>query len=118
VLFVVSDFFAPVPERELRLLGRRHDLIAVRIRDAHSEALPRAGLLRLRDPETGRALLVDSSSRRVREALAQRVRQERAAFDEACRRARIDVFDVPTRGSVADPIVRFFRMRERRGGRR
>jgi len=38
VLFVVSDFLAPVPERELRLLGRRHDLIAVRIRDAHSEA--------------------------------------------------------------------------------
>src|SRR5262249_705960 len=73
VLFVVSDFFAPVPERELRLLGRRHDLIAVRIRDAHSEALPAAGLLRLRDPETGRVVLVDSSSRRVREALAQRV---------------------------------------------
>jgi uncharacterized protein (DUF58 family) len=118
VLFVVSDFFAPVPERELRLLGRRHDVIAVRIRDAHSEALPRAGLLRLRDPETGRTVLVDSGSRRVREALAQRLQQERAAFDEACRRARVDVFDVPTRGSVGDSIVRFFRMRERRGGRR
>src|SRR5262245_13311287 len=33
VVFVISDFFAEVPERALRLLGRRHDVIAVRIRD-------------------------------------------------------------------------------------
>lgn len=117
VVFVVSDFFAKVPERELRLLSRRHDVIAVRIRDAHSEELPKAGLLRLRDPETGKAVWVDSASARVRTALAAKIRAERALLDEVCRRAGIDHFDVPTRGSVADPIVRFFRMRERRGGR-
>ena len=43
---------------------------------------------------------------------------ERLRFEESCKRAGVDLLDVPTRGSVADPIVRFFRMRERRGGRR
>ena len=118
VVFVISDFFSPIPERQLRLLGRRHDVIAVRIRDPHSEALPRAGLLRLRDPEHGGSVWVDSDSARVRRALATRVQQERARLEEACRRARVDLFEVPTRGSVGDPIVRFFRMRELRGGRR
>ncbi|MEI6129227.1 MAG: DUF58 domain-containing protein [Planctomycetota bacterium] len=118
VVFLISDFFAAVPERELRLLSRRHDVIAVRIRDTHSETLPKAGLLRLRDPETGRAVWVDTSSSRVQQALVQRVKQDRTAFEDACRRAGIDHFDVATRGSVADPIVRFFRMRERRGGHR
>jgi hypothetical protein len=36
----------------------------------------------------------------------------------ACRRAGVDLLDVPTEGSVADPLVRFFRMREVRGARR
>jgi uncharacterized protein (DUF58 family) len=118
VVLVVSDFFGATPGRELSLLARRHDVIAVRIRDPHSEELPRAGLLHLRDPESGASVWVDTQSRRVREALAGRVRQDRAALEEACRRAGVDLFDVPTRGSVADPIVRFFRMRELRGSRR
>ena len=117
VVFVVSDFLAPVPDRQLRLLSRRHDVIAVRIRDPHSEALPKAGLLEMRDPETGATVVVDTQSARVRAALQERVRQDRAALEESCRRAGVDLLDVPTRGSVADPIVRFFRMRERRGGR-
>ena len=118
VLFAISDFFAPIPERQLRMLSRRHDVIAVRIRDPHSEELPRTGLLHLRDPETGRSSWVDTNSRRVRRMLEQRLKSEREEFEECCRRAGVDLLDVPTRGSVADPIVRFFRMRERRGGRR
>ena len=118
VVIVVSDFLVPLPDKQLRVLGKRHDVIAVRVRDPHSDRLPDAGLLRLRDPETGRDVLVDTASRRVRDEVARRSDAERARFDEACKRAGVDVLDVPTRGSVADPIVRFFRMRERRGSKR
>jgi len=118
VMIVVSDFLAPLPEKQLRVLAKRHDVIAVRIRDPHSERLPDAGLLRLRDPETGAEALVDTSSRRVRAEFEQRMAEERARFESVCKRASVDLMDVGTRGSVADPIVRFFRMRERRGARR
>ncbi len=118
VMIVISDFFAPLAEKQLRVLAKRHDVIAVRIRDPHSERLPDAGLLRLRDPETGIEALVDSSSKRVRAEFEQRVADDRARFVSVCKRASVDLMDVGTRGSVADPIVRFFRMRERRGGRR
>jgi uncharacterized protein (DUF58 family) len=117
-MIVISDFFAPLAEKQLRVLAKRHDVIAVRIRDPHSERLPDAGLLRLRDPETGIEALVDSSSKRVRAEFEQRVADDRARFESVCKRASVDLMDVGTRGSVADPIVRFFRMRERRGGRR
>ena len=118
VMIVVSDFFAPVPERQLRVLGKRHDVILVRIRDPRSESLPDAGLLSVRDPETDALVVVDTASRRVRAEIERRVAMERARFDDACKKARIDVLDVSTRGSVADPIVKFFRMRERRGAKR
>lgn len=117
VVFAISDFFGTGWEPQLRLLARRHDLIAVRIRDPHSEELPRAGLLYLRDPETGAGRWVDTGSARVRAALAAKVAESRLSVQDACRRSGVDLLDVPTRGSVADPIVRFFRMRERRGGR-
>lgn len=128
IVFVVSDFLGADPAQKLRLLAQRHDVIAVRIRDPFAAGLDRAGgdigripntgLLHLADPETGRTMLVDTASARVREELARRWRQERQQLLESCRRASVDLLDVPTGGSVADPLVRFFRMRELRGSRR
>lgn len=117
VVFVLSDFFGEGWEKPLRLLARRHDVIAVRIRDPHSEDLPRVGLLRLRDVETGTERWVDTGSRRVRAAVTALAMADRRRIETTCKRTGVDLLDVPTRGSVADPIVRFFRMRERRGGR-
>ncbi|MGC6487959.1 MAG: DUF58 domain-containing protein [Planctomycetota bacterium] len=132
IVFVVSDFLEPggvvAYERELRRLAGRHEVIAVRVRDPFAAGmdraggdvalLPRAGLLHLVDPERGRSVAVDTQSRAVRDELQRRWRQERADLGGLCRRTGVDLMDVPTEGSVADPLVRFFRMRELRGARR
>lgn len=128
IVFVVSDFLGDEFVPKLRLLAQRHDVIAVRIRDAFAAgldraagdvgALPNAGLLHLADPETGRTFLVDTASAKVRERVRSAWRAERQRLLEACRRAGVDLLDVPTEGSVADPLIRFFRMRELRGARR
>ncbi|MCC7063495.1 MAG: DUF58 domain-containing protein [Planctomycetes bacterium] len=137
IVFVVSDFLSSDPvggleipdcRKHLRLLAQRHDVIAVRIRDPLAAGLdraagdvaqlPKAGLLHLADPETGRTVVVDTSSARVRREVQQRWRDERQQWLELCRSSKVDLLDVPTEGSVADPIVRFFRMRERRGAKR
>ncbi|MCB9876195.1 MAG: DUF58 domain-containing protein [Planctomycetes bacterium] len=128
VVFVVSDFVDADCERELRLLSRRHEVIAVRVRDPFAGGvdpatgevakLPALGVVRLADPERGVTVEVDLGSRRVREALERRWRDERQRLRESCRRAGVDLLDVPTEGSVADPLLRFFRMRELRGAKR
>jgi uncharacterized protein (DUF58 family) len=128
IVFVVSDFLGDDCSKKLRLLAQRHDVIAVRIRDPFAAGLdqaqgdvaqlPNVGLLHLADPETGRTLLVDTSKARVRREVQQRWQEERARLLDTCRRAKIDLLDVPTAGSVADPLVRFFRMRELRGAKR
>jgi uncharacterized protein (DUF58 family) len=118
VVFVISDFLTSGYDRSLRLLARRHDVIAVRIDDPVSRSLPDAGLLALRDLETGRQVMVDSSARRVREAFAARIAARDAAFVDVLRRAGVDPMIVDTARSVADPIVKFFRMRELRGAHR
>lgn len=133
IVFVVSDFLAGVgPDADagpaLRRLAQRHDVIAVRIRDPFAAGLDRAagdvarlpalGLCDFVDPETGRTVTVDVASRAVRERIRANWQAERAALLATCRRAGVDLLDVPTDGSVVDPLVRFFRMRERRGAKR
>ena len=128
IVFVVSDFLGAEPGQKLRLLAQRHDVIAVRIRDPFAGGLdpasrdvgrlPRAGLLHLADPETGATTVVDTQSARVRDELQRRWQAERQQLLETCRRAKVDLLDVHTSGSVADPLVRFFRMRELRGAKR
>jgi uncharacterized protein (DUF58 family) len=128
IVFVVSDFLGDAFVPKLRLLAQRHDVIAVRVRDPFAAgldraqgdvgALPNAGLLHLHDPETGRTIEVDTTSARVRERIRANWLSERQQLLQSCRRAGVDLLDVPTEGSVADPLVRFFRMRELRGAKR
>ena len=58
----------PASRRPFQRTGRRHDLAAVHISDPREEILPAVGLLELEDAETGRRLLIDTSS--VRSATA------------------------------------------------
>jgi uncharacterized protein (DUF58 family) len=143
VVFVVSDFLgwddgassasagtgaAPRGgwQDALAHCARRHDVIAVRLLppelDADSLAAA-AGLLRVRDPETGETTVLDASDARVRRAFAARVGAWRDRTTDDLRRAKVDVMDVPLprvpdRDAVARPILRFFAMRERRGEKR
>ncbi len=122
VVFVVSDFLTQGYEQALARAARRHDVIAVRLLLPEHEAPP-PGLVRVQDPETGRARVVDFGSARTRAVHAAAVQAWRRATEEACARARVDLLDVPVprspvRDAVAGPIVRFFRMRERRGAKR
>lgn len=120
IVFVVSDFLGVRPgdfQRPLRRLARRHDVVAVRMVDPATVELPRAGLLYLRDAEDGTARWVDTSARRVRAAHREAVERWDAGLQDAFRRAGVDTLDVRTDRSVADPLVRFFRMRELRGMR-
>ncbi len=128
IVFVVSDFLGDDFTPKLRLLAQRHDVIAVRIRDPFAAgldrangdvaALPNVGLVHLADPETGRTFLVDTASAAVRARVRANWQAERQRLLEVTRRARVDLLDVATAGSVADPLMRFFRMRELRGAKR
>jgi uncharacterized protein (DUF58 family) len=122
IVFLVSDFLCRGWERPLTLCARRHDVIAVRVQ-VPELAPPDAGLLRVRDPESGLETVVDWRSPRVRAAYEGRVAAWRAETEQALRKAKVDRMDVPvprvaSRHAIAGPILRFFTMRELRGAKR
>lgn len=114
VVFVLSDFVAPPYERELRLLARRHDVVAVTLEDPGERILPDIGLARLVDPETGDTIEVDTSDARVRTQFTDAVAAEREARQRILRGLAIDEIVVRADRDITRPIAAFFRARERR----
>ena len=115
IVVLVSDFRAEAAgyARRLKTLAQKHDVVAVRIVDAREETLPNAGLVRVTDPETGAVALLDTASRRVREAFAARAAARAAAVEATLRDARIDHVTVRTGEDYVEPLAAFFRRRTR-----
>jgi len=114
VLFIIGDFHAAGDERALAVARRSHDVILVNVRDPAEQRLPAAGLLELEDSETGRRVVVDTSSARVRRLLEQRVTEEDEARRRRHRRAGVDTIEVRTGEPYVDALRRFFHERETR----
>jgi uncharacterized protein (DUF58 family) len=114
VVFLLSDFLGPSCRKELAIARRRHDLVAITVSDPREHALPDAGLLLLRDAETGELAEVDTGSRRVRAAFAAEALRREEALASDLRRANVDRLPIRTDEPYAVAMHRFFRMRERR----
>ncbi|HAA57005.1 MAG TPA: DUF58 domain-containing protein [Myxococcales bacterium] len=114
VLFLISDFIDDHYERALTLASKRHDITALHVVDPLELALPNVGLIELEDAETGQIGLFDTSDKRVREHFHKRALHMKQSTRETLRRAGIDEVEISTTGSCADPLMRYFRRRERR----
>ncbi len=114
VTFLVSDFLGENFDKQLRVAGRRHDMIVVRIGDPREEELPRVGLLELEDAESGEHVVVNTSDPRVRTLFRENVLRRRAALDQLLRQTGIDRIDIRTDCSYVEPLIRFFQQRARR----
>ncbi len=113
VVFLVSDFMASGFEAPLRVASKRHDLVAVSIKDPREEELPQVGLIELEDAETGEVLLLDTRSKKLLDQYRKEHQRRRAVLDEFLRSIGVDAIQVSTKTGYVDPIVKFFRKREK-----
>lgn len=114
VVFLVSDFIADSYEKPLRVTSKKHDIIPISITDPRELALPGAGLVELQDAESGETLFIDTSDSSFRKGyslLAEKRLRDRFDLFKAI---GIDYIDIRTDTPYIDPIMRFFRMREKR----
>jgi len=115
VVFLISDFLTPGWRRTLRVAARRHDVVAVVLEDPREAELPAVGLVELEEAETGERYVVDTRDWRVRDAFARQASIARVERDRDLRATDVDAIVVGTDRPYTEALLRFFRMRERRG---
>jgi len=117
VTFVLSDFQVPdeeVVRKKLRVASKRHDVVALSLRDPREDELPAVGLVELRDAETDERALVDTFDRKVREEFALKSRLRLEALRRMLRSASVDHVEIRCETDYMLPLIKFFKMRERR----
>lgn len=114
VVFLVSDFLSEGYEKSLQIANRKHDLIAITIRDPRELALPRIGFIELQDAETGEEILIDTYNPLVREMFSQLAGEQTAELQQLFRSISVDSVNIVTNASYIEPLVRFFRLRAKR----
>jgi uncharacterized protein (DUF58 family) len=113
VIFLLSDFMATGHETVLARLARRHDVVGLQLVDPRERALPAAGLVTLWDPETGEWRRIDTDAPRVRAYFAERAEAFDRGLEQALREMNVDLLRLETGRSYAEPLLTFFRRRER-----
>jgi uncharacterized protein (DUF58 family) len=113
VVFVLSDFLMVDLKPMLELLARRHDVVALQLYDARERELPDIGLVSLAEPESGSWRLVDTSQEEVRQELQRRAQEFDRSLQDDVLQCGGDLIRLETGRSYAEPLIAFFRRRER-----
>jgi len=113
-VFLVSDFIETGFQKPLSLLNKRHDVIAVPVRDRVEVAMPAVGLIEVQDAETGQIMLVDTSSRRFRTRYGEHSSRRFNELKNTLRSANVDLIPIATDKPYINDLIQFFHMRHRR----
>lgn len=114
IAFLISDFMDEGYEKILQVVGRKHDLIGVVLDDRREKELPDIGLIKLADAETGAERWIDTGSRRVREQLIFDRKEKEKKRNSVFIKSRLDKIEVMTGSNYIQPLVQFFKRREKR----
>lgn len=114
ICFLISDFNDKGYEQVIRITARKHDLIAVKIEDPRENELPSVGLVQFADPESGKEMLIDTGSIKVRSQFYAKVQERKNLIRKIFTAAGVDSINVNTAQSYIPPLVNFFKKRETR----
>jgi uncharacterized protein (DUF58 family) len=113
-IFLVSDFIESDLKKSLSLLNRRHDVIAVPVRDKVEISMPSVGLVEFQDAETGEIILIDTSSRKFHNQYGNKSLNRFNELKSLLRSINVDCISVSTDKPYIQDLVQFFHMRHKR----
>ena len=114
VAFLISDFQATNYETNIKLVSKKHDLVAIAISDPRETNLPKIGLVHLQDAESGENLIFDTNDEEATKLYSVHARQIREKLKRLFRSTGVDTIEIRTDSAVVEPIVRYFKIREKR----
>ena len=111
--FIMSDFFDNKDfSRQLQVANRRHDVIALQIYDQRMLELPNVGLIKVRDLETDKDIIIDTSSKKVRKAHHEWWIQHQIRFSQNLASSKVDCTHLRTDEDFVQGLSALFQRRK------
>lgn len=118
IIFVISDFIDNSDYlKPLKILRKRHDIIALRIIDPREKEIPDVGLIELEDEESGEQILVDTSDEEFRNSYSRLIAENDSKFLTNMMKTKVDTISLLTDQDYSVPLKKFFKRRLAKNGR-
>jgi uncharacterized protein (DUF58 family) len=114
ISFLISDFQATNYETNVKLVKQKHDLVSIVISDPREAHIPELGFVHLRDAESGETLLVNTNDKEMTKRLTSYEKKKRDNLKKKFHSMGVDTIEISTNGSLIEPIIRYFKIREKR----
>jgi uncharacterized protein (DUF58 family) len=114
IAFLISDFYSPGFEKSLRVANKKHDVVALVLSDPREYSLPRVGYLRLKDAETGREFVINTSVKTLMSEFERGAVRRRDRLANTFRSTGVDFIELSTDRPYSAALIKFFRARARR----
>lgn len=114
VAFLISDFQADDYSRQLLLAGKKHDLVALKLTDPREMEIPSCGMILFEDAESGQVLWLDSRDPHFRAEFKKRNYERQMSLEKIFKQNNVDFINLDTSQSYIEPLIKFFKMREKR----
>tara|TARA_R110000765_G_scaffold61068_3_gene118072 strand:- start:2649 stop:3515 length:867 start_codon:yes stop_codon:yes gene_type:complete len=111
IVFVLSDFIDDGYEKTLKITGSKHDLTGIRVFDEREESIPNLGMIQVEDAETGELQLVNTQSKKVRNAYGEFHRDRVAYFKESFTKSGCGTLDCRVDESYVKKLLGYFKRR-------
>ena len=108
IAFLLSDFLDAGYDNDLKIIGKKHDVIGLKVYDKMEMMLPEAGLLQLRNPENGTTRWIDTSDPVIRNNYQQHFFSHSDACKSFFRKAGADLLHIRTDEDYVKILQKFF----------
>jgi uncharacterized protein (DUF58 family) len=111
IVFLVSDFLASGYEEALTIASRRHDVIGIHVYDQRDKELPAAGMIKMKDSESGQEQWVDTSDKQVRKYYTDKFIEHRQYCRNAFIKSGAELISISTDEDYVKVLQGFFEKR-------
>lgn len=111
-VFLLSDFQDKNYEPSLRLLERKHEVIAGLVQDETEFLFPDVGVIELQDSETGEKVLVDTSNPAFRADMEAKFKNDFEAFQKNLAKSGVRSFSFAPDDNYHHSLLAFFKRKK------
>lgn len=112
IAFILSDFIDVGYQDDLKIIGRKHDVIGLKVYDKMDMSLPSIGLLQIEDAETGDVKWIDSGNETVRYNYQKHFLAMSEETKKNFRKAGADLLHIRTDEDYVKILQQFFHNRK------